>query len=329
MRQRGTRRIGWTLAAVVVTSLTAAPAAATDPPHEASSREAVLFLYTQGKGLMEAGKVREACEKFEDARHLDPAAINLLLRLGDCYEKLGRTRSAHAEYVAAVAVAARAHDPREAAARERALALAPRVPRLTLALPVESALPGLVILRDGVALSREEIGAAAAVDPGPHQLEARAPGKRAWSELRLVPAEGAAILVSIPRLADLPPPASAPGAEGSAGTRRTAGLVAGALGLAGIGVGAAFGVKAITGDAASREGHCDAQSACDPVGYDLRLDARRAGNASTALFAVGAAALGAGAALFFTARPSDRKGAPAVTVLASPGGVALGVRGAL
>src|SRR4051812_32731381 len=89
-------------AAVLAASLlcAAAPASAAEP-----SREAVLFFYNQGKELMEAGKFAEACARFEKAKALDPNAINLLLRLGDCYEKLGRTATAHAQFRAVATIA--------------------------------------------------------------------------------------------------------------------------------------------------------------------------------------------------------------------------------
>jgi hypothetical protein len=291
-------------AALSVTACLAAGAASAQPPAGASSRDAVLFLYNQGKDLLEAGKVREACAAFEEARGLDPRAINLLMRLGDCYERLGRARSAQRAYRDAAAAAAATRDARAVAATERAQALEPRLSRLTLLLPPSSDAPGLTVARDGAAVPRAELGAAMPVDPGVTTIEARAPGKVGWTLRQEVGGDGARVVVTIPRLADAAPaaPPTPRADEGSAGARRILAVVSGAVGVLGIGAGAAFGVKALARNRDSNAGRCDAQSFCDDAGFALRTEARQAGNVSTAMFAGGVAALGAGAALFFTAR---------------------------
>jgi hypothetical protein len=328
----GRRALHRTIGAVAALCL-ASGAASAQPPAGASDREVVLFLYNQGKDLLEAGKVREACAAFEDARRLDPRAINLLMRLGDCYERLGRALPAQRAYQDAAAAAAALKDTRGAAAAERAQALEPRLSRLTLLLPPASDAPGLTVARDGEAVPRAQLGAAIPVDPGVLTIEARAPGKVGWTLRQEVGGDGARVVVTIPRLADEAPAAPRPRAdEGSAGARRVLAVVAGAVGALGIGAGAAFGAKALARNRDANAGHCDAQSFCDEAGFALRTQARRAGDVSTALIAGGVAALGAGAVLFFTARraPDAKRSARIVIEVlgsAAKGGGGLGLQG--
>src|SRR5262245_14840909 len=95
-------------------------------------RVAAESLFSSGRELMQAGKYQEACEKFESSRRLEPA-LGTTLNLANCYEKLGRTASAWAEFKSAAAEAQRLGDPtRKATALERAAALEPKLSRLWL-----------------------------------------------------------------------------------------------------------------------------------------------------------------------------------------------------
>jgi hypothetical protein len=87
-------------------------------------------------------------------------------------------------------------------------------------------------------------------------------------------------------------------------TQRTAGLVVGGVGLASAGVGLGFGIAAIAKRDASME-HCvqikTGPVGCNSTGVAMRRDAGAFATISTVTVAVGAAALGGGAVLFFTA----------------------------
>ncbi len=97
------------------------------------------------------------------------------------------------------------------------------------------------------------------------------------------------------------------------GAQRTAGVVVGVAGLAGLALGGAFGIAAITkNDAAG----CDAANVCaDP---QARRDAQGVATASTIAFTAGAVALAAGVILYLVApRSSPSRGAllsPLVTL---------------
>ncbi len=311
------------LGVVAALALAASPVAAAEPPASPpSTKEQVLTLYNQGKELLDAGKTAEACQAFESAKRLDFTAINLILRLGDCYERLGRTASAYSQYQQAASIAAAARDARQSTAEERVAAVGPLLARLAVAVAPGSTgavgsvgAPGVVVVvvvrRNGEIVVGEKLdGKPVLVDPGHYTFEAAATGKKTWTATReIVP--GASVIVDIPALEAIvvaAPRAPIPSPEGTASTRRTVGLALGGVGLVGLGVGAAFGVKALSNLAASKaDGHCNASSFCDDVGFQLRQDARDAATVSTVTLALGATAAVVGAVLWLTA-PAGPKG---------------------
>src|SRR5439155_4931174 len=104
--------------------------------------------------------------------------------------------------------------------------------------------------------------------------------------------------VTVPGLDPLPMAAPSEPSEGL-GTHRTLALVAGGVGVAGLAVGAVFGLSSISKHDEA-EHHCSGSICRDEQGVELRAQATRAGNASTAAFLVGAAGLVGGAALWLT-----------------------------
>lgn len=335
-REAGAARLGSIVAAALLLSAVA-PLASAQP-----SRDAVFFLYNEGKALMEARRFSEACARFEKAKHLDATAINLLLRLGDCYEKLGRTATAWAQFKRVAAIAAAARDPRAAAAEARARALEPKLSRLVIHLPPLSDARGLEVRRNGVVVPRAELGMDTPIDPGVYAIEATAPGKKPWIATEEVAPNGARVDVTVPPLDDaagaqaiaaaLPAePNRATRAEPSGlGAQAAIGIAVSAAGLVGLGVGVAFGVRAASKSADANDSHCDARDHCDAPGLALRDDARRAGTLAAVAFVAGAALAAGGAALIITSRISAKKKAVArVEVLGAPapGGAAFVLRG--
>jgi hypothetical protein len=293
--------------------LAASSASAADPPAlPASTKEQVLTLYNQGKELLDAGKTAEACQAFEAAKRLDFTAINLILRLGDCYERLGRTASAYSQYQQAASLAAAAKDARRSTAEERVAAVEPRLARLVVALAPGSV--GVTVRRNGEIVAGDRLGKPEPIDPGRYTFEATATGKKAWTTLREIGAS-TTITVEVPALepaasAALSVAPTTPDAASS--PRRAIGIALGGVGLVGLGVGTAFGVKALSNLAASKaNGHCDADSFCDDAGFLLRRDAQDAGIVSTVTLALGATAAVAGAILWITAPSSAKAATPA------------------
>lgn len=131
--------------------------------------------FEDGRRLLAAGQLPWACAKFEESQRLDPAT-GTLLNLAACHQSLGRLATAWSEFRAAEAAATRdKRADRVAFAHQHAVALEPRVARLLLVVPPEARLPGLKVLLDGVeltALANLDVP----LDPGPHQVQAMAPG---------------------------------------------------------------------------------------------------------------------------------------------------------
>jgi hypothetical protein len=211
---------------------------------------AAQALFDEAMRMMKAGQDAEACPKLEESLRLD-SGMATQFRLAECYEKLGKIASAWASFVAVADAAAVARlTDREAAARKRAEVLAPRIPRLTISVPPAIAsLPGLEILRDGVAVARPLWGVPVPVDPGPHVLAARATGKKPW-EGTVNAVEATVLAASIPELAAEPvtvtvppPPPRPPPPEPPRPEPRKSlvpGLVLGGAAVVAAGMGGAF-----------------------------------------------------------------------------------------
>jgi tetratricopeptide (TPR) repeat protein len=276
---------------------------------EPGNKAAAQALFEEGLRLFDAGRYPDACEKFAVSERLD-AAASTLLNLARCYERAGRAASAWVTYGEAAAQAHREADPRrEQYARERVADAAKRLSRLSILAP--SAPPGTVVKRDGTPVDRAEWGVAVPVDPGPHVVEASAPGKAPWRTTLDVPKSPTSTTVEIPKLADAgaPPPASA--ADGTAaarspprgdgiGAQKIVALAVGGVGLVGVGVGTYFGLRAARLHSESQD-HCPLPDACDPLGVSKNRDAGQAADVATIAVVAGAAALAAGVVLWLTA----------------------------
>ena len=113
----------------------------------AEDQAAARSLFDEGRTLLKAGKYGGACPKLEAAAKLY-SSPGILLNLGDCYEKSGRTASAWTEFGESAAAADRAgRSDQSAEAKRRQAAVEPRLSRLTVHVAHE--LPGLTVSRDG------------------------------------------------------------------------------------------------------------------------------------------------------------------------------------
>jgi serine/threonine-protein kinase len=180
----------------------------------AADKAAAEALFEHGKQLMKDARYPEACAKFQESQRIDPG-IGTMLYLADCFEKNGQTASAWAEFLDAAAAAKAAAQPdREKKAKDRALALEPKLNRLSITVAVGAESAGLEVKRDGVLVSKALWGTAVPLDPGEHTIEATAPGKKPWSKkVKLDPALLAPVAVEIPSLEALPPSVEPPKPE--------------------------------------------------------------------------------------------------------------------
>jgi hypothetical protein len=279
---------------------------------------AAQALFEEAMRLMKEDQTAAACPKLEESQRLDPG-MGTQFRLAECYEKMGRTASAWATFVAVADSAAAAQRPdREAVARKRADALAPQVPRLAITVPPAlAAIAGLEVQRDGTAVGQPLWGVLVPIDPGEHVVTAAAPGKKTW--YGKVTAAGAAVLtVTVEPLQDVappPPPPPAPPPHRSL----VPGVVLGVVAAAGVATGGAL--VAVHAGHVSDAGALSRQikaagGLCVPgaAGFSSQCSALASkasgadaiGNASTVAFAAGGAA--AVAAVVYLLWPAAKPG---------------------
>lgn len=286
-------------------------------------------LFDEGKRLMDAEDYAAACPKLAESQRLDPGN-GTLARLAACHEKQGRTATAWSEFAELVTSAQRAGQAdRERFGRQRVAALEPRLSRLTIIVPADVATtPGLVVQRDAIAVGDAAWGIGIPVDPGDHAIEASAPGKQAWSTHVVIGVASDTKQVTVPSLVtvDAPPapvasgdesPATPPVAEvkpdsGSRSSQKTWGLVVGAAGIVGLGVGSYFGVQAMSGSSQAKK-QCPDAACSAPAAIQQNDDAKTDARIADVGFAVGIGALVAGSLLYFLAPSSaGLRVAPAV-----------------
>jgi hypothetical protein len=187
-------------------------------PARADDLGAAQALFNEAKALMEAGKYDAACPKLAESQKMAPA-IGTRYNLADCQEHVGQTASAWANFLGVAAAAKSAGQAsREAAARDRAAKLEPRLSRMAVVVPPAARAPGLEVKRDDETIGAAQWGEALPVDPGAHAVVARAPGKRTYEADVEVVGDASTARVAIPALDDAvtvaaPPPPPPPPAE--------------------------------------------------------------------------------------------------------------------
>ena len=287
------------------------------------SSVAAQALFDEAKRLIQQGDAAAACPKLEESERLEPG-IGTKLNLANCYEKVGRTASAWILYLEVESDTKRnGQVERETMAHNRAAALQPKLSHVTINVPPESRVPGLVVERDGVVVGAAQWGLSIPVDPGSHTVKGHAPGKKDWQSTLSVAADASAQALSIPALENAPVAPQAAAATPSPPNRalRTGAFVS--FGVSGVGavLGTVFGLRAISKNNASNSNSPDKcqGDTCLSDGTSLRNQARSAGTISTVAFAVSGAALATGVVLFFVS--SKHGEAPAAGTAAQPPGV--------
>ena len=169
---------------------------------EATQAALAEKLFRDGRTLLVQGKVREACESFKESKELDPTP-GTLINLANCFESLGRTASAWVIYRELETRATRAGQTARANfARQKSAELEPRLAALEIRVPPENRVEDLVVECDETVLGAAALSARVPVDPGPHRIVARAPGRTAWTT-SVEAVASAPILVEVPLLAPL------------------------------------------------------------------------------------------------------------------------------
>jgi hypothetical protein len=283
---------------------------------------------------MSQEKYSDACSKFEASQSLE-AGLGTLLNLADCYEKVGRTASAWAEFLRAAALARRSDQPdREEIARERARLLEPLLTRLAIQVPREAAVSGLVVKRGEVEVEQAAWGSPIPVDPGKYVVTASAPGRLPQEFKVELAAPGETVQLQLTLLEEAPvaapklepepaPPAPPPAPltvapavqlDTAASSQQTWGWVLGGVGAAALAGGGVLGLlaKGQFDDAGCENGLCPSPAA--QKDSEAALDLANYGTISAA---IGGALLVTGAAVYLLApSASDARAEAASTSLA-------------
>jgi hypothetical protein len=263
-------------------------------------------LFTQARALFDKGDYVAACPRFEASLKLDPA-LGTLLNLATCYEKQGKTASAWGHYREVVVLATKAGDTaRRDIATERAQALEPTLPKLTIQ-PPKTAEAGLVVTRDEAQLESAQLGVPFYVDPGDHVIAASATDRKPWSTHITINA-GETQEVQLPALEAAPHTKPAAGVttiireQSDPGeTRRLFGLTLGGAGVAALATGIGFGFAARSSwNSAFSSGDCHG-NLCNLAGQDQVDSAHTRATVANVVGGLGLALIAGGAALYLTA----------------------------
>jgi hypothetical protein len=265
---------------------------------------------------MKAGKLDEACEKFAGSMKADPS-VGALVNLARCHEKQGKTASAYAEYQRAAELAVNERQPaRGRAARQLAVALKPKLSRLTVTLAEPGA--DVTVTRNGEEIDQLDFGKAVPVDPGEHAIEARAAGHQTWSTTVQVGPDADQQSVEVPALEPAPDQpggaaglgeATEPGLDEGADEgeftwtgQHIAAVVTAGVGVAGVVLGIVFGTQASSKwDEALSYCNNEDINDCSAEAGPLSQDANTFATVSTVGLVVGGAAIAAAVIVWLTA----------------------------
>jgi hypothetical protein len=326
--------------------------AAAEP--SAADKSLATALFKEGRTLVDQGHVAEGCRKLEESQRLDPGG-GTLLNVALCHEKEGRTATAWAEFTEALGIAKKDdRSQRIDFAQKHIAQLEPSLSRLIVQVPHAGETPDLEVKRDGSAIGRPAWGLAMPVDPGDHLIEAAAAGKITWKQSVTVGPKGDSKTIMVPALENAPAPVSAAplaagGSVGSPGPASGFGVgsdsmgadsamttgshgpsaaswVALGVGVAALGTGTYFGLRAI-----SKKNDADRNcpnDQCVGEGSKENSDAIKFANIATAGFAVGVVGLGLGIYLWATSSSSPRAsvGTPHVVPKVSVSSVGVSAR---
>jgi hypothetical protein len=311
--------MGITTRAAIAAPLTLVAIIASATNASAQNAAQAERLFNEAKALSDAGKTREACEAWEASQKLDPS-LATITNIANCREKAGDLATAWEAWISVERQTAGLgkYENLNNTAKTRAGALESRLSYLTINVPDEVRVEGLVVLRDGVQIDPGAWNRALPVDGGKHTISGRAPGHETWSTTVETQPENDKQSVEVPRFKAI----RNPGGGKTVVIDRTApsmftprrkiavGVTAG--GVVAIAAGAFLGVRArsLSDDAAQRcrpmPDECTTSDAA--AAEALSQDAHRTALYADVAFGVGIAAIATGAVLWITSKPPQQAG---------------------
>jgi len=318
-------------------------------PARADDKKQAQQLFRQGLGHMLTGKYEAGCPALQQSYDLDPMP-GTLFTLAECEAKWGHTADAlrhYKDYLTAyigMSLEQREKQKRRfEVSNTQVNALSGLVSYITITLATNAPVETVVKLDQRV-LQPTELGTPIPIEPGAHRVVVEAPGSEPNEHTATV-AKGEKVVLMVGKGGRLAPPKEAapekpkpkpkPEAkddsdEGAGDAQRASAYVIGGLGLAGLIAGAGTGIAAIDQRNTAYESCLD--TLCTADGKRAADEAQALGNASTATFIIGAAAIGTAIILLATA-PDRKKAAatgrrlPVVIAAVDGSGIAVGIRG--
>jgi hypothetical protein len=283
----------------------APPAATADAQAPSSDKIAEAErLFSEGKRLMTASRVGEACRAFEESQKLDPA-IGTQFNIADCYERDGRVATAWKMFTDLRGILVRVGDDRAPQAEARTHALEARLPHLVLQIPWAKEASGLVVSLDSEIADARDFGTAIAINPGPHRIRVQATNKKAF-ETTVTSVEGKTETLEVPPLVDVGKQVVV---RNTGLSQKSLGLIVGGVGLAAVGTSVVLGLVA-------KGNYDDAVSGCTDLGDRFQCpagdksgsaaSAQSIGTVATIVGGIGVAAVVAGGVLWFTGSRSPK-----------------------
>lgn len=326
---RSSRGPAFVLCALALVAWAPSALGQSDEPSSDREIDKARTLFREARVLVAERQYSEACRKFEQSLAIE-RGIGTMYNLADCWEKLGKTASAHAMFLSTATAARSLSQPdRARLAKERAAALEPKLSRLLVTVGTPS--EGITVWRGKKQIDQAVWGTPTPIDPGIYEIRATAPGKQPWTarvEIPEIATTATTISVTVPPLAPeskkvaaavtpppppkaatesapreqkpLSPPETPPAADASSGSSsRIIALSVGAAGVGALvaGVALALDYKSKNDEASDI---CPTTVDCSRAEIDrhaqLTDDARSSRNWAYLAFGVGGAAiLGAGA----------------------------------
>ncbi len=334
-------------------------------PAAAGPRDAPTLL-RDGKRLMAAGDLGQACPKLAESQSLAPSPTTLL-QLAICHERQGKYATAYREFKKVLQQSSR-HDAPGAAARSHIASLEPRVSYVTVKVPDTSDTKNWLVYVDGFPLEPSAWNMPQPIDPGSHKVSvsgSREPWSRTFAGGRSADNKTIELPSGKPESTApaAPPPPKAVAAAAAAQSAQTEakledptyldkagsdkdkeqqedrskaggapvlGWALTAAGVGGIAVGTVFGVKAISSRKDS-DRNCP-NGVCTQAGVDANNRAKTAAWISNIGIGAGVVAAGFGLYLLFSSsseeRPEAEKAALTIHPEVTPNTAGITMRGA-
>lgn len=280
----------------------------------ASRAEASQYLFRQGREKVKGGDCVKAIPLFEASHRAHPSR-GALYNLALCEEETGRLTIAWTHLQQLLPMLPEG-DERLSDTRRRIAAIEARIARVRVDLAA-GAPAGATVTLDGAELQAGRLGVEIPLDPGQHTIVVRAAGRederrdltaKAGQQQTLTVEAGAPVArggaAPARALAPAAPPTPAEPQRRSS-LSLAPGLVAGGVGLAGLGVMAVTGILAV-GKKGELEHMCPDPTRCESPGPALAREGQALTTASTAAAVIGLVGVGAGATLLVWSSRSSR-----------------------